>query len=217
MPHAPTVDRWLARLPQEAAWRADAGFVDKLRRLAVASDFAMATLVAQPGLIERLHADDGATPLPLPVLAADQPEEWPRLLRRYRHAVSTVLAWRDIVVGDPVEAIIAGSTALADACLRIALEALEAGFAARYGVVRDTDGEVQRLVVFGMGKLGGGELNFSSDIDLVYAYEREGVSDGARALDAQDYFARLGQQLAKLLNETTADGFCHRGRGGSPA
>ena len=54
MPHAPTVDRWLARLPQDAAWRADAGFVDKLRRLAVASDFAMATLVAQPGLIERL-------------------------------------------------------------------------------------------------------------------------------------------------------------------
>jgi glutamate-ammonia-ligase adenylyltransferase len=210
MPHAPTVDRWLARLPQDAAWRTDSGFVDKLRRLAVASDFAMATLAAQPGLIERLHADDGATPLPLPVLAADQPDEWPRLLRRYRHAVSTVLAWRDIVAGDPVEAIIAGSTALADACLRIALEALEAGFAARYGVVRDTDGEVQRLVVFGMGKLGGGELNFSSDIDLVYAYEREGVSDGARALDAQDYFARLGQQLAKLLNETTADGFCHR-------
>ena len=125
MPHAPTVDRWLARLPQDAAWRADGGFVDKLRRLAVASDFAMATLAAQPGLIERLHADDGATPLPLPVLAADQPDEWPRLLRRYRHAVSTVLAWRDIVAGDPVEAIIAGSTALADACLRIALEALE--------------------------------------------------------------------------------------------
>jgi glutamate-ammonia-ligase adenylyltransferase len=69
---------------------------------------------------------------------------------------------------------------------------------------------VQRLVVFGLGKLGGGELNFSSDVDLVYAYEHEGESDGARSLDAQDWFARLGQQLAKLLDEVTADGFCHR-------
>ncbi|MBN8261919.1 MAG: glutamine-synthetase adenylyltransferase, partial [Xanthomonadales bacterium] len=210
MPHAPTVERWLARLPQEAGWRADTAFVDKLRRLAVASDFAMATLVAQPALVERLHADDGLAPLPLPMLVADQPDDWPRLLRRYRHAVSTVLAWRDIVAGDPVDAIIAGSTTLAEDCLRLALEALEAQFAARHGVVRDADGQQQRLVVFGMGKLGGAELNFSSDIDLVYAYEREGSADGTRALEAQDYFARLGQQLAKLLNETTADGFCHR-------
>ena len=76
--------------------------------------------------------------------------------------------------------------------------------------VRATDGSVQRLVVFGLGKLGGGELNFSSDVDLVYAYPQDGESDGARALAAEDYFARLGQQLAKLLDEATADGFCHR-------
>ena len=68
----------------------------------------------------------------------------------------------------------------------------------------------QRLVVFGLGKLGGEELNFSSDVDLVYAYEHDGESDGARPLDAENYFARLGQQLAKLLDEVTADGFCHR-------
>src|SRR5690606_21902530 len=49
------------------------------------------------------------------------------------------------------------------------------------------------------------------DVDLVYAYPRDGESDGARPLAAQDYFARLGQQLAKLLDEVTADGFCHRG------
>src|SRR5690606_12289847 len=48
------------------------------------------------------------------------------------------------------------------------------------------------------------------DVDLVYAYPRDGESDGARPLAAQDYFARLGQQLAKLLDEVTADGFCHR-------
>ena len=115
-----------------------------------------------------------------------------------------------MIQGDPVDAILAGSTALAETCLQLALGALEAEFAQRFGTVRDADGRPQRLVVFGLGKLGGGELNFSSDIDLVYAYEHEGGSDGARALAASDYFARLGQQLAKLLDEVTADGFSHR-------
>ncbi len=65
-------------------------------------------------------------------------------------------------------------------------------------------------MVFGLGKLGGGELNFSSDVDLVYGYESDGESDGARPLAAETYYARLGQQLAKLLDEVTADGFSHR-------
>ena len=204
------VARALERLPRQAPWRADAGFMDALRRLALASDFALATLATQPELLERLQAGGDALALPRPVLAPDLPEAWPRLLRRYRQAAATVLVWRDVVLGEPVEAILAGSTALAEDCLRLALAALEDAFRARYGEVRAADGRVQRLVVFAMGKLGGGELNFSSDIDLVYAYEQEGESDGARALQAQEYFARLGQQLARLLGETTADGFCHR-------
>jgi glutamate-ammonia-ligase adenylyltransferase len=80
----------------------------------------------------------------------------------------------------------------------------------RGGIGRDGgDGAAQRLVVFGPGARRG-ELNFSSDVDLVYAFEHGGVSDGARPLDAEAYFTRLGQQLAKLLDEVTADGFCHR-------
>ena len=183
--------------------------VPALTKLATASDFAIDTLASQPALLDRLLAD-ARTPLPPPVLESDQREAWPRLLRRYRHAESTRLVWRDVIDGEDVEAILAGSSALADHCLQLALTALEGEFAQRFGVVREDAGRVQRLVVFGLGKLGGCELNFSSDVDLVYAYESEGESDGARALPAQDYFARLGQQLAKLLDEMTADGFCHR-------
>ena len=65
-------------------------------------------------------------------------------------------------------------------------------------------------MVFGLGKLGGGELNFSSDVDLIYAFAEHGDSDGPRPLDAEDYFTRLGQRLAQLLGDVTADGFCHR-------
>ncbi|HOV96420.1 MAG TPA: bifunctional [glutamate--ammonia ligase]-adenylyl-L-tyrosine phosphorylase/[glutamate--ammonia-ligase] adenylyltransferase [Thermomonas sp.] len=180
-----------------------------LLRLAQASDFAIDTLCAQPDLLTQLQTT-AAAPLTMPLLDADNRAEWPRLLRRYRQAESTRLIWRDVIEGAAVDDILAGSTALADACLQSALTALEAEFAQRFGVVRDAQGQAQRLVVFGLGKLGGGELNFSSDVDLVYAYANEGQSDGARSLHAQDYFARLGQQLAKLLDEVTADGFCHR-------
>src|SRR5690606_3930890 len=117
---------------------------------------------------------------------------------------------RDVQGLDAIADTLQGATVLAEACLGLALDALEAAFAARHGVVRDADGKVQRLVVFALGKLGGGELNFSSDVDLVYAFPRGGESDGPRPLGAEDYFARLGQQLARLLDERTVDGFCHR-------
>src|SRR3970282_2464556 len=119
------------------------------------------------------------------------------LLRRDRAAESTRLVWRDVVGLDDVDATLAGSTRLAETCLQVALEALEAEFAERHGVLRDRQGQPQRLVVFGLGKLGGEELHFSSDVDLVYGYEHDGESDGARPLSAEAYFAPLGQQWAK--------------------
>ncbi len=198
--------RALARLPEPPD---DPSLRERLGALAVASDFAIETLRRQPDLLAHL-ATDAATPLSPPELPADAPSTWPERLRRYRTAESTRLVWRDVVEGAPVEEILAGSTRLAEQCLQTALAALEAEFAQRHGVMRAGDGSVQRLVVFGLGKLGGGELNFSSDIDLVYCYAQGGESDGVRPLAAEEYFARLGQRLARLLDEPTADGFSHR-------
>jgi [glutamine synthetase] adenylyltransferase / [glutamine synthetase]-adenylyl-L-tyrosine phosphorylase len=206
------VDRALARLPDFVS--ADAMLLAKLRRVAVASDFAIEVLARQPDLLATLAADDGAAPVAPPDLVPGQGEEWPRLLRRYRRAESTRLVWRDVLGLDDVDATLAGTTRLAESCLQLALAALEVQFEDRHGLVRAEGGadseEPVRLVVFALGKLGGGELNFSSDIDLVYAYEHGGTSDGPRPLAAEDYFARQGQALARLLDETTADGFCHR-------
>ncbi|MBV7473186.1 bifunctional [glutamate--ammonia ligase]-adenylyl-L-tyrosine phosphorylase/[glutamate--ammonia-ligase] adenylyltransferase [Pseudoxanthomonas sp. PXM05] len=208
------IERGLARLressPASAELLADAVRAARVGRVILASDFALETLRRQPERLEALLRDDGAAPTPAPILAADESGRWQEQLRRYRAAESTRLIWRDVLGLDDVDAILAGSTRLAENCLRIGLEALEAEFAQRHGVVRAADGSVQRLVVFGLGKLGGGELNFSSDVDLVYAFPHNGESDGARSLAAEDYFARLGQRLAKLLDEPTVDGFCHR-------
>lgn len=179
---------------------------EHLRRLVIASDFALDTLTRQPALLATLGED----PRPPPALTPDNEAEWPPLLRRWRTAESTRLIWRDVAGRDDVEATLAGSTRIAEQALGAALAALEARFAQRHGVVRDANGQPVRLTVFGLGKLGGGELNYSSDIDLVYAFRESGTSDGARALEAEDYFVRLGQALARLLGEVTADGFCHR-------
>jgi glutamate-ammonia-ligase adenylyltransferase len=188
----------------------DDALAKRLRRVALASDFTIDVFAAQPDLLARLASDENAAPSPPPTLTTDNRDLWPQLLRRYRQANSARLVWRDVLGLDDVDATLAGSTRLAENCLQVALDALAAEFAQRHGIVRSADGEAQRLVVFGLGKLGGGELNFSSDIDLVYGYEHGGESDGARPLAAEDYFARLGQALAKLLDEVTADGFCHR-------
>src|SRR5688572_30124828 len=201
-------DRQLARLRTVAAAEWTPAFEATLRDVARASDFAIDTLLRQPALLEAFA--DGAAPLPPPILSPESRTDWPALLRRHRTAESTRLIFRDIAGLDDVDATLGGSTRLAEHCLQIALDALEGEFAQRFGVVRAPDGSEQRLVVFGLGKLGGGELNFSSDVDLVYAYAQDGESDGPRVLAAEDHFARRGQQLAKLLDEATADGFCHR-------
>jgi len=61
-----------------------------------------------------------------------------------------------------------------------------------------------------MGKLGGGELNFSSDIDLVFLFPEHGETSGPRPLEHEEYFARLGRRVAQLLGTVTAEGFVYR-------
>jgi glutamate-ammonia-ligase adenylyltransferase len=208
---AATVDRAIARLrAAHPQLDIDAAAEARLHPLALASEFAVEVCLRQPALLPALLADDGAQAFPPPRLTAENRGEWPALLRRHRQAESVRLIWRDLHGLDGLDDTLAATTALAEICLRCALEALETEFAQRFGMVRGEDGAPVRLVVFALGKLGGGELNFSSDIDLVYAYAQAGDSDGTRSLAAEDYFARFGQQLAKLLDEVTAEGFCHR-------
>ncbi|MBP6625777.1 MAG: bifunctional [glutamate--ammonia ligase]-adenylyl-L-tyrosine phosphorylase/[glutamate--ammonia-ligase] adenylyltransferase [Arenimonas sp.] len=204
---AALVDRALARLAE----RAPSAVTDPTRRaalakLALCSDFAIDTLCRQPELIDTLDAP-GA---PAPELAPGHEADWPAQLRRWRTAQSTRLIWRDLNGHDDVDATLSGSSRIADVALQCGLSALAGPLAERHGTVCDAEGRPQQLVVFGLGKLGGGELNFSSDVDLVYAFAEHGQSDGARALDAEAWFTRLGQRLAQLLGDVTADGFCHR-------
>ncbi len=189
---------------------------EALGRVFDASPFVSEVLCAQPELADAATGEwlHDVTP----PAARWAPPVWPapddvaamRALRRFRRAESARLVVRDVLGVDPVRATIEGATALAETCIEQALRHLEPAFHARHGVPRLADGSVQRLLVVGMGKLGGGELNFSSDIDLVFAYAEPGTCTGGRALDFEDFYARLGQRLAQLLGEVTADGFAYR-------
>ena len=193
----------------------DAGVAERIRRTLAASDFAFETWRSQPQLLapqglERLRASaDAGTRVDALRLPEDEAAAL-AALRRFRHAEALRLVFRDVNGLDDLAETLSATTVLYEALLGAALEWSERALAARFGQARDAQGEPQRLVVVGFGKLGGGELNFSSDIDLVLAYPHGGHSDGARPLDNSEYFVRLGRQLVRLLNEPTVDGICAR-------
>ncbi|WP_306580678.1 bifunctional [glutamate--ammonia ligase]-adenylyl-L-tyrosine phosphorylase/[glutamate--ammonia-ligase] adenylyltransferase, partial [Dokdonella sp.] len=210
----------LARL--EAACRAaqvpfhdDAGVDERLLSVLLASDFAWRSYLHDPQLLApdalRLMSDPRHADARAGVFDADHDAaSLRRLLRRFRLREALRLIWRDVNGDDGVETILAGATVLAETCIEQALRGAERQVAQRHGVVRDAQGRALRLVVVGMGKLGGGELNFSSDIDLILAYEEDGMSDGARPLEAAAWFARVGQALVSLLADHDADGYVYR-------
>src|SRR4029453_8422983 len=75
-------------------------------------------------------------------------------------------------------------------------------------VLPDAGGRPVAFCVLGMGKLGGEELNYSSDVDLVYVYERDGTHSTGRTLG--EFFSRLAEEVTRALREVTADGLCFR-------
>jgi len=132
-------------------------------------------------------------------------------IRRLRNRELARIAWRDIILGVGVMDITAELTAFADACIQSALTRATSELGARFGSAQDDDGAPVSMNVIGMGKLGGHELNFSSDIDLIFAFPAAGTTAGGRReISNQEYFDRLGKRLIALLNEQTADGFVFR-------
>ncbi|MCC6878335.1 MAG: bifunctional glutamine synthetase adenylyltransferase/deadenyltransferase, partial [Rhodocyclaceae bacterium] len=128
-------------------------------------------------------------------------------LRRLRAAVMARLAARDLAGLADLAEVTETMTVLADVAVDHAAAVLSAALAARHGTPRSAAGEAQELVVVGMGKLGGRELNVSSDIDLIFVYPEDGETDGdGQRLSNFDFFTRLGRQLIGALAEITGDG-----------
>ncbi|MDX5411053.1 MAG: bifunctional [glutamate--ammonia ligase]-adenylyl-L-tyrosine phosphorylase/[glutamate--ammonia-ligase] adenylyltransferase [Thauera sp.] len=131
-------------------------------------------------------------------------------LRRLRRREMVRIAWRDLAGWARVDEVLEDLSALADACVAVALDTLHAWQCRDDGTPKTAAGDPQRLVVLGMGKLGARELNFSSDIDLIFAYPEPGQLRGRRGISHEEFFTRLAQRLIQALNDNTAEGFVYR-------
>ncbi len=132
-------------------------------------------------------------------------------LRRLRQRVMARMIVRDLSGRASLSEVVGTVTHLAEITIRTAVTQLHRDMTAVHGEPRGaTDGAPQQLHVIGMGKLGGAELNASSDIDLVLIYPEEGETDGARTLSNHEFFTRMSRRLITALNEWTEDGFVFR-------
>ena len=135
-----------------------------------------------------------------------------RRLRRNREAHALLVALADLGGAWTLDAVVQALSAFADASVSAATEALlRQGMAAGRFKPADPDRpqDGSGLIVLGLGKLGGCELNYSSDIDLVVFYEA-GSAAAATGGDPKPFFVKLAQGLVKLLADRTADGYVHR-------
>jgi glutamate-ammonia-ligase adenylyltransferase len=131
-------------------------------------------------------------------------------LRRFRRTEALRLVFRDVNGLDEVTDTLAGTTALYEELIAAALRDAEGRARTRHGTPRNAEGVPQALTIIALGKLGGGELNFSSDVDLVLAYPEAGTTDGARPIDNAEFFARVAREFVRLMTEATADGIAAR-------
>jgi glutamate-ammonia-ligase adenylyltransferase len=127
-------------------------------------------------------------------------------LRRHRQLASVRILWRDLCGESDIKQTGQDISALARRCLECSLEVAEARVAERFGRLKDAEGRPIRLAVLGLGKLGGDELNFNSDLDLVLAYDGTGTSTGPRRLDAGPWLKQVAQELIALMDTVTAQG-----------
>ena len=193
-------------------------------RVGAASGFVAEACARDPSLLASL-VDSGDLEAPAPpdavgYLSARAPS-WPvgaepdeselmAALRRWRTREMVRIAWRDVAGFATIAQTLHEQSAFAQSAIQQAQQHAGRILMQRHGVPRSAAGIAQELIVVGMGKLGGGELNFSSDIDLVFLFPEHGDTDGARALANEDFFTRVGQLLIRLLETRTAEGYLFR-------
>ena len=167
---------------------------DLQRPLAPADFAARAPKLTADGNAPGTHT----VPVPEPEALAE--------LRRWRRHEMARIAWRDLAGWAELPETLSDLSAFADAAINVAVRYARGSLVARYGEPRSAAGVVQPLVVLAMGKLGGGELNFSSDVDLVLLFPEHGETDGSRSIANEEFFTRLAQAVIRLLEAPTYDG-----------
>jgi glutamate-ammonia-ligase adenylyltransferase len=202
-----------------AALAADSALHAEASRVLLASGFVARLLTRHAELLPALLADGS-------LVTARTAQDYVRLvahavggagddevafmaaLRRLRQREMLRIAWRDLAGRATVVQTLRETSLFADETLRAAAAFAARRLAVRHG--RPGSAADADLVVLAMGKLGGGELNFSSDVDLVFLYPEGGETAGPSPLEIEEFHARQGRLLIRLLDAATEDGIVHR-------
>ncbi|WP_313825244.1 bifunctional [glutamate--ammonia ligase]-adenylyl-L-tyrosine phosphorylase/[glutamate--ammonia-ligase] adenylyltransferase [Leclercia sp.] len=192
---------------------------EQARQVLTFSDFVQESVTAHPDWLAELEA------------SPPQADEWQhyaqwlqdalvdisdepalmRVLRQFRRRVMVRIAWAQALMLVSEESTLQQLSHLAETLIVAARDWLYNACCREWGTPCSEEGTPQPLMILGMGKLGGGELNFSSDIDLIFAWPEKGATRGGRReLDNAQFFTRLGQRLIKALDQPTQDGFVYR-------
>ncbi|MCH7882638.1 MAG: bifunctional [glutamate--ammonia ligase]-adenylyl-L-tyrosine phosphorylase/[glutamate--ammonia-ligase] adenylyltransferase [Proteobacteria bacterium] len=194
--------------------RFSADFLTKIKQLAISSSYALSQLRRDPALLETLQSltqfSLDETKFPAAINQIESLDRIKSQLRQFRHQKLIEIIYLDVIEKLPLDKTLSHLSALADLLIQSALSASEKHLAAKHGQPLDQDGNPLQLNIIAMGKLGGCELNFSSDIDLICCYAGDGELTGFGRLSHQDYFTRVVRLFTQLLNEKTEEGFVYR-------
>ncbi|WP_022665827.1 bifunctional [glutamate--ammonia ligase]-adenylyl-L-tyrosine phosphorylase/[glutamate--ammonia-ligase] adenylyltransferase [Desulfospira joergensenii] len=182
-----------------------------LVRVMLFSEFAAEQMIREPGLFHELavsndlgktYSDKTHAARLEKKLAPCDPGGIREVMVRFKLYETLRIAWRDLNDLAGLDETMADLSTLATACISQGLDSLYRQLCQTFGTPRDGQGRSQQLMVLGMGKLGAGELNFSSDIDLIFVYPEEGfVKDesGRDGISNDEFFTRLGRKFVNLF------------------
>src|SRR5262245_23387759 len=182
--------------------------LETLLTLVGTSQFFADVLAADPDFLHMLRVPLRHTPGPAElrgelraeVDAAADDAGVLRSLRRFRRRHALRIGTNDIIHDRTLEEVTLDISDVADAAIGVALDVALRRMTQRFGEPTDDDGATAHCVVLAFGKLGGQELNYSSDIDLLLLYDRDGTTAGRHAIGNDEYFARAVGELVRLLS-----------------
>ncbi|WP_075188301.1 bifunctional [glutamate--ammonia ligase]-adenylyl-L-tyrosine phosphorylase/[glutamate--ammonia-ligase] adenylyltransferase [Teredinibacter haidensis] len=212
--NADSSQHWLAQVHNDDLLR------EKFLRVTANSEFVQTQLQRHPHWLQHLLHQDAFAPqnecyyqneCEQRTTNCVSTDELKKALRQFRNQALVNIIWRDFNRALDTLQITQELSWLAENCIQQALNYHYRELVEKHGEPKNSRGQIQPMLVIGMGKLGAGELNLSSDIDLIFAYPSTGETQGGRRpLSNQEFFIRLGKQLIQTLDTVTADGFVFR-------
>ncbi len=217
------LDRWFQQIESKKYW---AGLLEEqgrgleiLLQLFSTSQFLADVLISYPGDILRVRnpqsvslvREDLVEQLGQQLKAVKDGNEQLNCLREFRQRYQLIIGAKDIIWERSIEEITRELSWLAEALVEVALRLAETASQQKYGMPFGPDGEPATRCLLAFGKLGGEELNYSSDIDLMFIYDPIGKTRGGKmVLSNDEYYSRLVTEMIRILSTHTERGQVYR-------